>query len=79
MPGSALLFAENLPFMVEKKRKRGRETEDHQGGLKPLEWVDEGARTLGRRVVRDRHGMRRKDEKGLGTSEGSKSQSRRGG
>ena len=57
VPGSALLIAENLPFMVEKKRKRGRQMEGHLGGLKPLKWVDEGAQTLKRRGMRGRSGM----------------------
>jgi len=25
-------------------QERGRETGEHQGGLQPLEWLDEGAR-----------------------------------
>ena len=41
-------------------RKRGREIEDHWGGLKPLEWVDEGARVLSRCGMKDRSRMRRK-------------------
>jgi hypothetical protein len=46
--GSVLLVAENQPFRSGKTRERGREMEEDQGGRKPLEWVDEGARTLGR-------------------------------
>ena len=42
--------------------------EHHQGGLKPLEWVDEGAQVLGRCGMRDRSGMRREM---FGASKGS--------
>ena len=37
-----------LTFYGGKMRKRARDMEVHQGGRTPLEWVDEGARVLGR-------------------------------
>jgi hypothetical protein len=37
------VFCWLLKIRSGKLRERGRETGEHQGVLKPLEWVDEGA------------------------------------
>lgn len=60
--GSALVFVKNRPFAVKKNTGEGERDGRPSGGWTLLEWVDEGARALGRRGMSDRGGMRRRTE-----------------